>query len=58
MYPLGPIPDGAALNITVISYLEQLFVGLVADRDALPDVDDLAAALNDALDELLAVSTT
>ncbi|MEY2423122.1 MAG: diacylglycerol O-acyltransferase / wax synthase [Acidimicrobiaceae bacterium] len=58
LYPLGPIPDGAALNITVISYLEHLFVGVVADRDALPDVDDLAAALNDALAELLAVSTT
>jgi WS/DGAT/MGAT family acyltransferase len=57
LYPLGPIPDGAALNITVISYLEHLFVGVLADRDAIPDVDTIADGLNEALAELLALAT-
>jgi WS/DGAT/MGAT family acyltransferase len=57
LYPLGPIPDGAALNITVISYLEHLFVGVLADRDAIPDVDEIATGLNAALGELLDLST-
>jgi hypothetical protein len=51
-YPMGPIMDGAPLNITVQSYMGTLFFGLVACREAVPEVWDAARYLDDALDEL------
>jgi WS/DGAT/MGAT family acyltransferase len=51
-YPLGPIFDGGGLNITVMSYLDQLDFGLVACSDLIPDVWSLADGLGAALDEL------
>jgi diacylglycerol O-acyltransferase / wax synthase len=53
MYPMGPIIDGGALNITVMSYLGQMYVGLVGDRDAVPDIDEIAAGIGDELNALL-----
>ncbi len=52
MHPLGPIFDGAGLNLTVISYLDHLDFGFLGCRELLPDIDDLAAAVPDALREL------
>jgi WS/DGAT/MGAT family acyltransferase len=52
MYPLGPITDGVALNITVMSYLGSMCFGLVACREAVPDIWDLAHGVEEALDEL------
>jgi WS/DGAT/MGAT family acyltransferase len=51
-YPMGPIMDGAPLNITVQSYMDTLFFGLVACREALPEVWDVARYLDDAIEEL------
>jgi len=52
LYPMGPIMDSAALNITVMSYMGSMYFGVVACRDTLPDVDDIALGLDDALEEL------
>ena len=52
MYPMGPIADGGGLNITVMSYMGTMFFGLVACRDTVPDVWDIAAGLESSLDEL------
>ncbi|HEV3352257.1 MAG TPA: wax ester/triacylglycerol synthase family O-acyltransferase [Acidimicrobiales bacterium] len=52
LYPMGPIADGAALNMTVMSYLSSMYFGLVAGRDAVPDVWDLAHGINQSVDEL------
>jgi diacylglycerol O-acyltransferase / wax synthase len=52
-YPLGPLIDGAALNITLQSYLDTLFVGLVGEADAVPDIDCLPGLLCESLDELV-----
>jgi len=52
MYPLGPVVDSIALNVTVTSYRQHLHVGVVADRDAAIDVDHIAGGLERALDEL------
>src|SRR5437588_1113306 len=52
LYPMGPIADGMGLNITVMSYLASTSFGLVACREARPDVLDIAHRLNHALDEL------
>ncbi|MCA1727537.1 MAG: wax ester/triacylglycerol synthase family O-acyltransferase [Actinobacteria bacterium] len=52
LYPLGPIFDGAALNITVVSYMDRLFWGLIACRETVPGLWDLAAAIPESLQEL------
>jgi WS/DGAT/MGAT family acyltransferase len=41
-YPVSTIVDGQGLNITVQSYLDGLDFGLVACRELVPDVGDLA----------------
>jgi diacylglycerol O-acyltransferase len=52
MYPMGPITDGAGLNITVMSYMGSLNFGLVACRETVPKVWDIAHYLGEALEEL------
>jgi WS/DGAT/MGAT family acyltransferase len=56
-YPLGPIFDGAGLNLTVISYLDSVGFGFLACRELAPDIDRLAAAVTDALEELVKLAT-
>ena len=45
LYPLVPIVENAALGIAIMSYNGRIDFGLVSDYDALPDLDDVAAAL-------------
>lgn len=52
-YPIGPIFDGGGLNMTVMSYLDQLDFGLLACPDVLDDVWDLADGLHAALHQLV-----
>jgi WS/DGAT/MGAT family acyltransferase len=51
-YPVGPIADGMGLNMTVMSYMDQLDFGVQACPDVMPDVWGLVDALSAALDEL------
>jgi diacylglycerol O-acyltransferase len=51
-YPVGPITDGGGLNMTVMSYLDNLDFGLLACPDVLPDVSAVGRGLTDALAEL------
>jgi WS/DGAT/MGAT family acyltransferase len=53
LFPLGPIMAGAGLNITVLSYLDQVGFGFMACRETVPDVAQIADAVPDALAELL-----
>ena len=57
-YPVGPIFDGGGVNMTVMSYLDQLDFGLQACPDVLPDVWSLADGLQEALDELVDATGT
>ena len=52
MYPMGPIGDGAGLNITIFSYRGSIHFGLVACRETVPGLDRLVDHLQDSLDEL------
>lgn len=52
-YPALPLTDGHVLTIGATSYDGGVYLGLVSDRDAMPDVDILAACLNDELQELV-----
>jgi WS/DGAT/MGAT family acyltransferase len=58
LYPLGPITDGAGLNVTVLSQEDRIGFGIVTCPDLMPDAWDLADALRDALEELVAAATT
>lgn len=53
-YPCVPLTANQALSIGLISYDGGVYLGLYADRDALPDLDLLAACLDESRDELLA----
>lgn len=53
LYPLGPIFDGMGLNVTVLSYMESVGFGMVACRELIPDLTDLAGHVEGALAELL-----
>lgn len=55
-YPVSIVTDGLALNITVVSYLDELHFGLLADRTVVPDVAEMTAHLRDELDLLLAAA--
>ncbi|MEJ7584990.1 MAG: WS/DGAT domain-containing protein, partial [Acidimicrobiales bacterium] len=52
-YPMGPVMEGAGLNITVMSYRDAIDIGFMVDRELVPDVWDLVAAAQPALDDLL-----
>jgi WS/DGAT/MGAT family acyltransferase len=51
-FPLGPVMDGAGLNITVMSYRGVLNWGLMACAESVPGLALIAAAIPEALDEL------
>jgi diacylglycerol O-acyltransferase / wax synthase len=52
VYPIGPLTDGTGLNITMLSYLGHLGLSVAADRELVPDIDDLVGDLRAAYDEL------
>ena len=54
IFPLGPIMDGAGLNITVLSQEDRVGFGIVACPDLMPRVWDLADAIPEALQQLVA----
>lgn len=56
IFPLGPVLEGAGLNVTVVSYRDRVGFGLIACKQRMPDVADLAAAVPTALQELLAAT--
>ncbi|WP_113702332.1 WS/DGAT domain-containing protein, partial [Nonomuraea lactucae] len=57
-YPVSVITDvSGGVNITAFSYDGSLDIGVVTDREMVPDAWELAAHLRDALDELLKAET-
>jgi len=53
MFPMGPVMSGTGLNITVISYLDTVEVGIMACREVVPDVWQIAEGFADSLSELV-----
>jgi diacylglycerol O-acyltransferase / wax synthase len=51
LYPLGPIFDGAGLNITVVSYMDQLYFGLIGCRELI-NLWDVVTQIPEAFAEL------
>jgi WS/DGAT/MGAT family acyltransferase len=54
MFPLGPIFDGAGLNVTVVSYTDRVCVGFLTCPDVCPPVQHLADRVPTEVAALLA----
>ncbi len=52
-YPLGPIMEGAGLNITVMGYRGSMDFGVIACRESVPNVESIAVGFGQAVAELL-----
>ncbi len=52
-YPVSIPYHGLGLNITLMSYCGKLDFGLTADYDSVPDIDDFARMMHDALEVLI-----
>jgi len=55
-FPLGPVLEGAGLNVTVMGYRDVLNWGLMACAETVPGVASIAAAIPESLDELRAAA--
>jgi diacylglycerol O-acyltransferase len=53
LIPIAFLPENHALAIAIMSYNGRLDFGLLADYDAMPDLDDFALYLEDSVTELL-----
>jgi WS/DGAT/MGAT family acyltransferase len=53
MFPVVPLAKNQAVSIGITSYDGGVYYGLNADRDAMSDVDTLAALLEESLEELV-----
>ncbi|MBV9606932.1 MAG: wax ester/triacylglycerol synthase family O-acyltransferase [Solirubrobacterales bacterium] len=56
IYPMVPLAENTALGIAILSYNGQLNFGLVADYDALADVEVLADELRASIEALAAAA--
>ena len=56
IYPVSTLPPMTALNVTANSYAGVMHIGLVAGRRAMPDLDKLAAEMERAFTDLLALT--
>jgi diacylglycerol O-acyltransferase len=56
MFPVVPLASGQAVTIGLTSYAGGVYYGLNADRDAMADVDVLAALIEESLAELVTAS--
>lgn len=52
LFPMAPLARGQALAVAMSPYGGQVHIGLVADGEAVPDLDALADALTAELDLL------
>jgi len=52
IFPISTVAPGTVMNITVFSYAGKLMFGLVAGRDAIPDLQQLTAYIPESLAEL------
>ncbi len=53
MYPMGPIIDGGALNLTVITYRDRVDFGALGCTELVPDIDQIANGFETAVQTLV-----
>jgi hypothetical protein len=54
--PIAFLPEHHALAVAIMSYNGKVDFGLLADYDAMPDIDAFATHLEESLAELLAAA--
>jgi WS/DGAT/MGAT family acyltransferase len=54
MHPLVPLFEGLGLGFAILSYADQLSIGVTADPALVPDVESIATAIAEELDLLVA----
>jgi len=52
VYPVVPLADRHAVSIGFTTVKDEAFFGVYADRESVPDADELAAAIAESVDEL------
>jgi len=52
VYPVVPLADRHAVSIGFTTVCDQAYFGVYADRDSLPEADELATAVAECVDEL------
>ena len=55
-FPVSIITHGLALNITVQTYCGRIDFGIIACKEAVPDLHDFATAIAGGFDELIALA--
>jgi diacylglycerol O-acyltransferase len=53
LFPVAFLPENQSLAVAIMSYDGSIDFGLLGDYDALPDIAELASALDDSLRELV-----
>jgi WS/DGAT/MGAT family acyltransferase len=56
MIPMAFLPENHALAVAIMSYNGTLSFGLLGDRDALPDLDRVAEAVQQSFEELIGLA--
>jgi WS/DGAT/MGAT family acyltransferase len=56
VHPHGPAMEGAGMNITVLSYVDSVDFGVMADAQSVPDVHEIARGFERAVAELAALA--
>jgi WS/DGAT/MGAT family acyltransferase len=56
VYPFGPLIEGSALNITVLSNMGNMDIGVIACPDVAPDIDELVEGIVAGIEVLRAAA--
>jgi len=56
LFPFGPLLEGTGLNVTILSNMDDMNIGLIACPDLVPDLDFLLDGILDGVDTLLAAA--
>jgi hypothetical protein len=55
-YPLGPLMEGAGMNITVVTYMDSVDFGIIACERSVPHVADIALGFGAAVADLFKIA--
>ncbi|MCV7030847.1 WS/DGAT/MGAT family O-acyltransferase [Mycobacterium sherrisii] len=56
VYPVPPIAMHLRTGVAMLSYADELFIGILADYDGMADVDELARGIEAAVGRLVSIS--
>jgi hypothetical protein len=57
LFPIGPIIDGAGLNLTVLSNAGRVDFGAIGCRETVPGLHEIADGFANAVRDLVALAT-